>query len=46
VLLGTTPLTNRPPVAAADAATMADILFQKPNLIAVHADQMLESLTN
>jgi hypothetical protein len=31
---------------AADAATMADILFQKPNLIAVHADQMLESLTN
>lgn len=31
---------------ATDAATMADILFQKPSMVAVHAEQMLANLTN
>jgi hypothetical protein len=31
---------------ANDSATMADILFQKPSMVAVHAIQMLANLTN
>ena len=30
----------------ADSASMADVLFQKPNMVAVHAKEMLEDLTD
>jgi len=30
----------------ADSANMADVLFQKPNMVAVHAKEMLEELTD